>query len=128
MRLLLDANALIWAVNQPEKLSDAAALHLSNPSHERWLSVGTIWEIAIKVGLGKLTLNQPIKDWLTKAIGDLAIDQLSISVDHVAAVSALPRIHGDPFDRLLVAQAQIEKLEILSSDAIFDQYGVTRIW
>ena len=128
MRLLLDANAIIWGVDDPGKLGSEAVVLLADSSHERWISAGTIWEISIKIGLGKLTLSQPFRAWIAQAINDLAANQLPISIEHADSQASLPRIHGDPFDRLLVAQAMVEGMEIVSIDAVFDQYGAKRRW
>src|SRR5438046_1269843 len=106
MRLLVDAHSMIWAVEQPAKLSAAAAAALQDPSNELLLSSATIWEIAIKVGLGKLKLSLPYRQWMTKAMSDLNMSILPITVDYAQAQSNLPRHHGDPFDRMLVAQAK----------------------
>lgn len=92
------------------------------------LSTGTIWELGIKVGLGKLSLSLPFREWMNQAITDLAVTVLPITVAHVDAQIALPFHHRDPFDRLLAAQAHVEGITLLSSDLIFDQYGTARLW
>lgn len=78
--------------------------------------------------MGKLTLSQPYRQWMQKAIGDLSLSILPITVDYADAQAGLPWQHRDPFDRLLVAQALVEKIAIVSSDAILDSYGVNRVW
>jgi PIN domain nuclease of toxin-antitoxin system len=87
-----------------------------------------LWEISIKVGLSKLRLSLPYRDWMEKAITDLGLTLLPISLDHAATQSTLAFHHRDPFDRLLIAQALVEGLSLVSSDGVFDQYGVTRLW
>jgi PIN domain nuclease of toxin-antitoxin system len=128
MRLLLDAHTLIWAVDQPSNLSTTAATTLQDPANERFLSAGTLWEIAIKVGLGKLTLSQPYRQWIEKAIADLGLAVLPLTIDHAEVLTVLPHHHRDPFDRLLVAQSQVESMPLVSTDSQLDAYGITRIW
>jgi PIN domain nuclease of toxin-antitoxin system len=128
MRLLVDAHIVIWAVDDPPKLSPHAATALEDPANELLLSAGTIWEVGIKVGLNKLSLSMPFRQWMNKAIADLGLTLLPITVDYADVQVGLPRHHGDPFDRLLVAQAQVENVSLVSADAVFDQYGVKRIW
>ena len=108
MRLLLDSHTLIWAVDDPSKLSSQAAASLQAADNELLLSAATIWEMAIKVGLGKLSLTMPYRHWMTQAIDDLEITILPITVEYADVQAALPAHHGDPFDRLLVAQASVE--------------------
>jgi PIN domain nuclease of toxin-antitoxin system len=128
MRRLLDAHTLIWAVDDPAKLGTQAVVELKNSANQLVLSAGTIWELAIKVGLGKLTLSLPYRQWMSKAITDLGLSLLPITVEYADVQASLPQHHGDPFDRLLVAQAQVDGLAIVSADAQLDPYGVTRIW
>jgi len=105
MRVLIDAHVLIWAVDEPARFGKATVTALQDPNNELLLSAGTAWELAIKVGLKKLTLSTPYKQWITKAIGDLDLAVLLISVDHADVQAGLPWHHRDPFDRLLVAQS-----------------------
>ena len=128
MKLLLDAHALIWAVDAPEKLGDDATTALQEPANDLLLSAGTVWEISIKVGLGKLTLSLPYRQWMNQAIHDLGATVLPITVEYADVQAGLPAHHGDPFDRLLAAQAQVENVSLVSTDAIFDQYGIRRVW
>ncbi|MBI3465847.1 MAG: type II toxin-antitoxin system VapC family toxin [Planctomycetes bacterium] len=128
MRLLLDSHILLWAVDQPSQLSTAAALALQDPTNDLLVSAGSIWEIAIKVGLKKLTLSFPYKQWLNTALTDLTATLLPITVDYVDLLTTLPLHHRDPFDRLMVAQAVVEQVSIVSSDPAFDLYGVQRLW
>lgn len=128
MKLLLDAHALIWSVDEPSKLGQEAPQLLQDVSNELFVGAGTIWEISIKMGLGKLGLSLPFKQWTEQAIADLGAFCLPIDIRHAEAQMTLPRHHGDPFDRLLAAQAQVEDLVVISSDPIFDRYGVARRW
>lgn len=128
MRLMMDAHTLIWAVDKPSSLSPPAATALQDPSNQLLLGAGTVWEIGIKVGLKKLSLSQPFHAWMTQAIRDLGLTILAITLDHVDAQVALPGHHKDPFDRLMIAQALVEQVPLVSADGILDQYPVTRLW
>jgi PIN domain nuclease of toxin-antitoxin system len=128
MRLLIDSHALIWYVDQHQQLSSASRAAMSDPSNDLLLSAGSIWEIAIKIGLGKLVLTQSYLLWMSQALNDLGITVLPITVEYADAQASLPKHHSDPFDRLIVAQAIVENISIVSADARMDVYGVTRIW
>jgi PIN domain nuclease of toxin-antitoxin system len=128
VRLLIDAHAVFWAVDDPSKLSAAAVAALQDPANELLLSAGTIWELAIKVGLGKLVLSLPFRTWMSQAMADLGVTLLPITVEYADVQAGLPWHHRDPFDRLLAAQALVEQVPLLSADTLLDQYGVSRIW
>jgi PIN domain nuclease of toxin-antitoxin system len=128
MMLLIDSHPLIWYVDQDRLLSQAAHAAITDPANELLLSAATIWEIAIKVGLKKLTLSLPYGQWMTKAVADLGLSILPITIEYADKQAALTRHHGDPFDRLLIAQALVENSPVVSADPQFDAYGVTRIW
>ena len=128
MRLLLDAHTLIWAVDDPSRLGPQAVAAIQDPANDVLLSAGTIWELSIKIGLGKLTLSLPSLQWMTQAMADLGVTMLPITIAYADVQAGLPSHHRDPFDRLLMAQAQVEKVPLVSSDTIFDQYGISRLW
>jgi PIN domain nuclease of toxin-antitoxin system len=128
VKLLLDTHTLIWAVDDPSKLGPQAVTALQDPADDLLLSAATIWEIAIKVGLGKLSLSMPYRQWMNQAITDLGMTVLPITVDYADVQVNLPKHHGDPFDRLLVAQSQVENIHLVSADPVFDQYGINRLW
>lgn len=128
MRLLVDAHSVIWAVDDPARLAPGAGTAMRDPANDLFVSAGTIWEISIKVGLKNLTLSMPYRPWMNKAIADLGLTVLPITVEYSDIQAGLSRHHGDPFDRLLAAQALVENISLISPDAIFDQYGVKRIW
>ena len=125
---MIDSHALIWYVDQHQQLSLASHAAISEPSNELLLSAGSLWEIAIKIGLGKLVLTQPYSLWMSQALDDLGITVLPITVEYADEQARLPKHHGDPFDRLIVAQAIVEKVSIVSADARMDAYGFTRLW
>lgn len=128
MRHLVDPHSLIWALDDPSKLGTKAITALQAPENELLLSVGTMWEISIKTALSKLSLSLSFRQWMEKAIADLDLIVLSITLDHAERQSGLPFHHRDPFDRLLAAQALTEGIPLVSTDPIFDSYGVIRIW
>lgn len=128
MRFLLDSHTLIWAVDDPTKLSRTAEALILDPNNVRLLSTATYWEIAIKVALGKLPLSMPYRPWMDKAIADLRLEILPTTLDHAERMTVLPFHHNDPFDRVLAAQALAESIPLLSTDVAFDPYGVNRVW
>ena len=101
---------------------------MQNPSNDLVVSAATIWEMAIKVGLAKLSLSQPHRTWMSRALGDLGAAILPITVDHADVLVGLPLHHRDPFDRLIIAQSLVEGIAIVSADGQFDAYGVNRTW
>ena len=128
MKALIDAHTLTWAVDAPSRLGPSALIVLQDPANERFLSAGTVWELSIKVGLGKLTISRPYRPWIEQAITDLGVSLLPITVPHVDIQANLPHHHRDPFDRLLIAQALVEGMAIVGVDGQFDSYGVIRVW
>ena len=128
MRLLLDTHSLVWSVDKPEHLSPAAFAALSDSTVKLFVSAGSIWELAIKLGLGKMSLSLPYSQWMALTISDLGATILPVSVDHANAIIHLPFYHRDPFDRLLVAQSLTENLPLVSCDANLDAYGIHRFW
>ena len=128
MMLLLDSHTVIWAVDEPSRLSAAATTAVADAANDRVVSAATIWEIAIKVGRGKLTLSRPYRTRIEQALTDLRAIVLPITIAYADAQAALPYHHGDPFDRMLVAQATVERIALVSVDRQFDAYGITRIW
>ena len=128
MRILLDTHTLLWFMASRAKLSHKAKNILADGSNEILLSACTLWEIAIKVGINKLQLTEPYEAFMDKAIQAYQLTVLPILVPHATAVISLPLCHRDPFDRMLVAQAVVEQVPIISSDAALDAYPITRIW
>ena len=127
MRLLIDTQSLIWYVDKDHLLSAAALAAISDPANHLLLCAAVMWEISIKTGLGKLSLSLSYRQWMNKVIADLELTILPITVDYADVQAGLPQHHGDPFDRLIVAQAIVEGVPIISTDSQMDAYGVTRI-
>lgn len=123
MNLLLDTHVLLWWLDDDPTLSEAARVAISEPENTVFLSAVVIWEIRIKQGLGKLTL----PDDFRRVVGRQRFTNLPVMVDHADAVGGLPDIHRDPFDRMLVAQAQQERLTIVTRDRAIPRYGVPTI-
>jgi PIN domain nuclease of toxin-antitoxin system len=124
MRLLLDTSCWLWMTAAPERLSAATRTLLLDERTELYLSAASAWEMAIKYGLGKLQLPVPLEDYLPSRLAAFRTSPLAVEHAHALRVATLPAHHRDPFDRLLIAQAQIENLAILTSDRSFARYEV----
>jgi PIN domain nuclease of toxin-antitoxin system len=128
MSVILDTHTFLWAVDDYDQLSPAAHAALADPSQRLFVSTATVWELAIKVSLGKLSLSLPYHDWMIQSISDFSITVLPLSIEHADILSRLEFHHRDPFDRALIAQATSESWPIVSCDTTFDAYGIARIW
>ncbi len=120
MRLLIDSNAFIWMVSQPRELSAASRDAIVDPANQRFLSMSAIWEIAIKLSIGKLSL----PGTLQAAANSMGAEMLPITMTHIGRVQTLPLHHRNPFDRMMIAQAMEEGLTIVTRDRHFRAYGV----
>jgi PIN domain nuclease of toxin-antitoxin system len=127
MKVLLDTHTFIWWDSDPSKLSAQVLTLLQDPATTVFLSVVSVWEMLIKRQLGKLTLRMPLATLVAQQQAN-GIQILSITLGHVLAVESLPTPHKDPFDRLLVAQANVEGTVLLSADSVFAQYPVNVLW
>lgn len=128
MKLLLDTHAFLWLLSGDRRFGKKARRRVEDPRNEKCLSIASVWELAIKVGLGKLRLADPLGEVVDLGARSNGIALLSIAKEHVLDVSALPAHHADPFDRLLVAQALREEMTLVSRDEVFDAYAVKRVW
>ena len=128
MRLLLDTSVLLYWSSGARKLTSRVRRAIEEPGNECFVSLASAWELAIKASIGKLNLSAPAGRFFAEQLSAHGFTALGIELTHIAAVEHLPQHHGDPFDRLLVAQAVVESLEIVSPDATFSRYGVKRIW
>lgn len=128
MNFLLDAHALLWVLDDDPLLSPTAKKLIEDPGNHKFVGVVTCWEIAIKVGLRKLDLGEPASTFLPRELATNHFDLLGIELRHATFVETLPPHHKDPFDRLLVAQAMLESIAVVSVDTALDAYGITRLW
>lgn len=126
MRLLLDTHAALWAVSEPDALS-ATARNAILAAEEIRLSVVSPWELVIKSALGKLVLHRTVEDICRELEREFAAQSLAVTLAHVLEVGRLAPHHGDPFDRLLIAQARVEGLTIVTRDHVFAEYGVALV-
>jgi PIN domain nuclease of toxin-antitoxin system len=128
VRILLDTQCWLWMQAAPERLSAAAREMIEDPEPQLLLSAASSWEIAIKFALGKLDLPLPPAEYVPSRMASSGVEGLPVDHSHALEVAALPDHHRDPFDRLLVAQARVEKLSILTADRQLEAYEVDLIW
>jgi len=128
MKLLLDTHALLWFLTDDPRLGTAARTALLDSANARLLSPISLLEIAIKVGIHKLSLHAPFGTLFPAQLAANDITILPLEIVHIEPLTTLERHHKDPFDRLIAATALVEGLTLVSADPVFDAYGVTRIW
>lgn len=128
MRMLLDTHAFLWFLLDNPKLSTMARDAIADPDNDIAISPATYWEIAIKISLNKYTLPEPYEEFIEREIVKNQSYILPIVPRHTAVLTSLPFHHRDPFDRLIIAQAMVEQMLVISGDAAFAAYSVTRIW
>jgi len=128
VRLLLDTHALIWFYLGDSRMSKAARLLIEDAANIKVVSPAAFWELAIKIGLGKYTLTESYDDFIQHAILDSGFQILPVEPRHTSVLIALPQHHKDPFDRLMIAQAMVEGIPLVSLDSDFDLYPITRLW
>jgi len=124
MKILLDTHIFIWMATEPERLSTKLAEAIVDPNNSVFLSLVSIWEIQIKVALGKLDLMAELETIIDSQIKSNGVQLLSIDLPHIYALKNLPSHHRDPFDRLLIAQSQIEEMTLATVDRLFDLYDI----
>jgi PIN domain nuclease of toxin-antitoxin system len=128
VRLLIDSHAVLWSVEDESKLPSRIARLLANGRNRQFVSIATIWELATKVSLGRLRLTRPFDVVMRDAIEIHGYELLEVSMGHALRVATLPPLHGDPFDRMLVAQAIEERCTLVTSDRALDAYPVETLW
>ena len=128
MRVLLDTHVFLWWVEGDRALPVKARAALADQENECLISLASVWELAIKAGLGKLKLALPVKRYVVEHAVANGFGMLDIRMAHLGRVETLAPHHGDPFDRLLIAQAIEENLPVVSADPVFRKYGVKRVW
>ena len=128
MRLLLDTHSFLWFILNDAKLSADAKTLIEDPKTDVEISPASYWEIAIKISLGKYSLPQPYQQFMELQIEANDVRVLHIEPKHTAQLTIMPYHHKDPFDRLLIAQAIVESIPIVSGDKALDAYAVQRLW
>ena len=128
MKLLLDAHALLWFIGNDPQLSSAAREKIESQDHEKLVSVASLWEIALKLSLGKLRLPLPFAEVFPRQLEVNGFELLPVSCVQLNQLAELPFHHRDPFDRLLIAQALADGLTIVTRDSTFSQYPAKTIW
>ncbi len=128
MTYLLDTGVWLWSVGEPSRISRKARDVMADISHEVFLSAVTSWEVAIKAASGKLQLPEPPDLYVPRRMAAQGLRPLALSHEHALAAFALPAHHRDPFDRLLIAQAKVEEMTLISADRMFDRYPVQLLW
>src|SRR5262245_49389681 len=124
MNLLLDTQVLLWWREGNRRLGPRARAAIETQAATVRISAASAWELAIKLRAGRLRLRQPLHLWLPTAIETSGFVTLHVTIDHAIGVASLPDHHADPFDRLLIVQARMESLTIVTSDTVFDDYDV----
>lgn len=128
MRVIADTHSFLWFIAGDARLSARARDVLSEPRNDVAVSIASLWEIAIKVRVGKLRLERPFGELVPQQLARNAIRVLPIEIEHLVRISTLPMHHRDPFDRVVVAQSLEEHLPLVSTDDALDAYGIQRIW
>lgn len=128
MKYLLDTHTFLWFINDDEALSTTAKALIEDPENSVYLSIASVWEMAIKVSLGKLVVPTPFSEFVMKQLEENGITLLEIKTEHAGLVSTLPFHHRDPFDRMIIVQSLNEKMPVIGKDEAFDLYKVQRHW
>jgi len=128
MRVLLDTHTFLWFVDGSDELSDKARGLIEDVNNQRFLSVASLWEMSIKVSIGKLNLDFSFPDLVIQKVYGNAIDILSISPEHLERLAKMPFHHKDPFDRLIIAQGLTENMPIITRDRAFAGYQADLLW
>jgi PIN domain nuclease of toxin-antitoxin system len=128
VNILLDTHAFLWFIDENPRLSNSARILIEAEDSQPFLSMASLWEIAIKISLGKLQLEQSYEAFIPQQLAMNGIGLLNLSLEHIAAIASLPFHHRDPFDRLIAVQSKIEKMTLVSADPSFDAYEIERIW
>ncbi len=127
MRILLDTHVLIWFSLNDARLDKGAVKRIVDPVNNVTISIASLWEISIKFGLGKLTLDRPFVEFVDSAVRKKGIGVLPVKVSHLVPLEKLPRHHRDPFDRMIIAQSIVEDLQVLTMDRQFESYEIRTV-
>lgn len=123
MKVLLDTHAFLWFVGADSRLGTHARELIESPDNRRLLSVASLWEMAIKISIGKLKIGMPFPTLVQQHVLGNAIEMLPVRAEHLDRLVVLPFYHRDPFDRLIIAQSEQEGASVISQDEAFDAYG-----
>ena len=128
MDYLLDTHVFLWFASDDIKLSPSAKKTIEDGKNNIYLSSASVWELSIKIAIGKLKLKKDLNKFIAENIAEYGYIPLSVTIPHAVAIAKLPEIHKDPFDRILVAQASVEKMKIITSDRYIGKYKVKTVW
>lgn len=128
MNLLLDSHAFVWMHEEPHKLSVKVASEILNPANQIFLSVAAVWELQIKIKLGKFSFSDTLENVIIEERRRNNLQILPVELSHALYLENLPLHHKDPFDRLLISQAVVENMILVSADANFAKYQVNLLW
>jgi PIN domain nuclease of toxin-antitoxin system len=128
MNLLLDTHAFLWFIDGNAKLSPRARGLIEDQGNAKLVSVASLWEMGLKMSLGRLDLAQPFEELIPRQMELNGFGLLPVRIPHIAKVLSLPFHHRDPFDRMIAAQCVTEDLSLVSLDSVFDKYSVRRLW
>jgi PIN domain nuclease of toxin-antitoxin system len=127
MKLLIDTQSWLWWFAAPDRLKQSTIDTIANADNELWFSVASVWEMGIKAAMAKLPLPKPTDEYIRDTVRELGANLLDINATHALTAATLPPHHRDPFDRMLIAQARIEKMTIVTADRVFERYTATII-
>jgi PIN domain nuclease of toxin-antitoxin system len=128
MKYLIDTNVFLWIITDSDKLSKKAAKCFLENKNQIYLSIASVWELAIKKSIGKINLESPFAKFINNSLLENRISILNINISHICYLESMPLFHRDPFDRLIISQSICEKMPLVCSDTNFLQYPVNRIW
>lgn len=128
MNLLLDTHAFLWFIDGSTRLSQRARELIEDQGNAKLVSVASLWEMGLKMSLGRLELAQPFGDLIPRQMELNGFGLLPVRISHIARIISLSFHHRDPFDRMIVAQCVAEGLSVVSLDSVFDKYSVQRLW
>ncbi|BAB75834.1 MULTISPECIES: type II toxin-antitoxin system VapC family toxin [Nostocaceae] len=128
MRLMLDTHTFLWFIEGSLNLSDTAKSLIEDQQNQRFLSIASLWEISIKVSIGKLELDMTFTELVKQQVYGNAIELLEIQPAHLDELAKLPFYHKDPFDRLMISQSLVESIPIVTKDSVFEGYPVQILW
>lgn len=128
MNYIIDTHTFLWAISKDDQLSNTAKHLIEQVDNTIHLSIASLWEMSIKISIDKLELEEAFETLIPRELYNFDIEVMSIEIDHLAALSSLPLLHRDPFDRLIISQSLIEDIPIIGQDQKFDLYDVRQIW